>query len=168
MQGLMEELTELSRRNDELMTAKNADLVVIRDLEKYELAKTVKRSQRFVFTCADTGPVLLMIWVHAETSQLFLQPPPRTDDNFPMSPDGAVLDIHVTAFVSAVDSLLTAGRSNYPTRVLAPLKGREGGCLIRRTAQMVVRPRQSSVDERTDGRGTTRQSRKHRMMRGMN
>jgi hypothetical protein len=47
----MEELTELSRRNDELMTAKDADLAVIRDLDaqckdykrKYELAKTELR-----------------------------------------------------------------------------------------------------------------------------
>ena len=51
MQGLMEELTELSRRNDELMTAKDADLAVIHDLaaqckdykRKYELAKTELR-----------------------------------------------------------------------------------------------------------------------------
>ena len=51
MQGLMEELTELSRRNDELMTAKDADLALIRDLDaqckdykrKYELAKTELR-----------------------------------------------------------------------------------------------------------------------------
>ena len=51
MQGLMEELTDLSRRNDELMTAKDADLAVIRDLDaqckdykrKYELAKTELR-----------------------------------------------------------------------------------------------------------------------------
>jgi len=51
MQGLMEELTELSRRNDELMTAKDADLAIIRDLDaqckdykrKYELAKTELR-----------------------------------------------------------------------------------------------------------------------------
>lgn len=51
MQGLMEELTELSRRNDELMTAKDADLAVIHDLDaqckdykrKYELAKTELR-----------------------------------------------------------------------------------------------------------------------------
>ena len=55
------------------------------------------------------------------TSQLFLQPP-KMDDNFPMSPDGAILDTHITAFVSAVDSLLTAGRSNSPTRVLVPMK----------------------------------------------
>lgn len=59
--------------------------------------------------------------IHVATSQLFLQPP-KADDNFPMSPDGAILDVHVTAFVSAVDSLLTAGRSNSPTRVLVPMK----------------------------------------------
>jgi hypothetical protein len=39
-----------------------------------------------------------------------------------MSPDGAVLDIHITAFVSAVDGLLSAGRTNSPTRVLVPMK----------------------------------------------
>lgn len=47
----MGELTELSRRNDELMTAKDADLALIRDLDaqckdykrKYELAKTELR-----------------------------------------------------------------------------------------------------------------------------
>jgi hypothetical protein len=51
MQGLLSELTELSRRNDELMTAKDADLAVIRDLDtqckdykrKYEMAKTELR-----------------------------------------------------------------------------------------------------------------------------
>ena len=75
-----------------------------------------------MFTCADKGLVLLKTWVCVATSQLFLQPPPRTDDSLPMSPDGAVLDIHVTAFVPAVNSLLTAGRSNSPTRVLAPMK----------------------------------------------
>lgn len=55
------------------------------------------------------------------TSQLFLQAP-RTDDQLPVSSDGGVLDIHVTAFVTAIDSLLTAGRSNAPTRVLTPMK----------------------------------------------
>ncbi|KAI0687108.1 hypothetical protein BC835DRAFT_1287053 [Cytidiella melzeri] len=111
MEGLVTELTELSRRNDELMTAKDADLSVIRDLDaqakeykrKYEQAKTELRSVK-------------------ATSQLFLQPP-KTEDQLPVSPDGGLLDIHVTAFVSAIDSLLTAGRSNAPTRVLTPMKG---------------------------------------------
>ena len=48
----MTELNDLSRRNDELMTAKDADLIVIRDLDnqlkeykrKYEQAKTELRS----------------------------------------------------------------------------------------------------------------------------
>lgn len=52
MEGLITELADLGRRNDELMTAKDADLAVIRDLDnqlkeykrKYELAKTELRS----------------------------------------------------------------------------------------------------------------------------
>ncbi|CAL1711181.1 unnamed protein product [Somion occarium] len=110
MEGLITELSDLQRRNDELMTAKDSDLIVIRDLDaqlkeykrKYEQAKTELRSVK-------------------ATSQLFLQPP-KTDDQLPVSPDGGLLDIHVTAFVSAIDSLLTAGRSNAPTRVLTPMK----------------------------------------------
>ncbi|KAF8972886.1 hypothetical protein BDZ97DRAFT_636030 [Flammula alnicola] len=58
------------------------------------------------------------------TSQLFLQAPKfdRGEDQLPMAPDGGVLDIHITAFLSAVDSFLTAGRSNALTRVLTPMK----------------------------------------------
>ncbi|KAJ7690687.1 hypothetical protein B0H17DRAFT_584572 [Mycena rosella] len=113
MEGLLTELGDLSQRNEELMTAKDADLVVIRDLDnqlkdykrKYEQAKTELRSVK-------------------ATSQLFLQAPKmdRPEDQLPVSSDGGVLDIHVTAFLSAIDGLLTAGRSNAPTRVLTPMK----------------------------------------------
>ena len=52
MEGLLLELDNLSRRNDELMTAKDSDLSIIRDLDqqlkeykrKYEQAKTELRS----------------------------------------------------------------------------------------------------------------------------
>lgn len=52
MEGLLAELGDLSRRNDELMTAKDSDLIVIRDLDsqlkdykrKYEQAKTELRN----------------------------------------------------------------------------------------------------------------------------
>jgi len=52
MEGLIAEVSDLSRRNDELMTSKDSDLVVIRDLDaqlkeykrKYEQAKTELRS----------------------------------------------------------------------------------------------------------------------------
>jgi protein SPA2 len=56
------------------------------------------------------------------TSQLFLQATPQSDDQLPVSPNGGVLDIHVTAFLSAIDSLLTAGRSPAPSQVLTPLR----------------------------------------------
>ncbi|OAX41205.1 hypothetical protein K503DRAFT_685940 [Rhizopogon vinicolor AM-OR11-026] len=110
LEGLIAELSDLSRRNDELMTAKDSDLTVIRDLDsqlkeykrKYEQAKTELRSVK-------------------ATSQLFLQAP-KMEDQLPMAPDGGLLDIHVTAFVSAIDGLLTAGRSSAPTRVLVPMK----------------------------------------------
>lgn len=61
MEGLVAELTDLSRRNDELMTAKDADLTVIRDLDtqlkeykrKYEQAKTELRSVKGVRSVID-------------------------------------------------------------------------------------------------------------------
>ncbi|CAK5265603.1 unnamed protein product [Mycena citricolor] len=113
MQGLLAELGDLSSQNDELLSAKDADALMIRDLEaqakdykrKYEQAKTELRSFK-------------------ATSQLFIQAPKmdRPEDQLPVSADGGVLDVHITAFLSSVDSLLTAGRSNAPTRVLAPMK----------------------------------------------
>ncbi|THH15019.1 hypothetical protein EW146_g5389 [Bondarzewia mesenterica] len=110
MEGLLAEVSDLSRRNDELMTSKDSDLVVIRDMDiqlkeykrKYEQAKTELRSVK-------------------ATSQLFLQTP-KFDEQLPIAPDGAIPDIHITAFLTAVDSLLSAGRSNAPTRVLTPMK----------------------------------------------
>lgn len=52
MEGLIVEVSDLSRRNDELMTSKDSDLIVIRELDaqlkeykrKYEQAKTELRS----------------------------------------------------------------------------------------------------------------------------
>ncbi|KAG5341528.1 hypothetical protein C0989_009889 [Termitomyces sp. Mn162] len=113
MEGLLSELGDLSRRNDEFMMAKDSDLVVIRDLDqqlkdykrKYEQAKTELRNVK-------------------ATSQLYVQAPKfdKAEDQLPVSSDGGLLDIHITAFLSAVDALLTAGRSNAPTRVLTPMK----------------------------------------------
>jgi hypothetical protein len=110
MEGLIVEVSDLSRRNDELMTSKDSDLVVIRDLDaqlkeykrKYEQAKTELRSVK-------------------ATSALFLQKP-KFDDQLPVTADGAIPDVHLTAFLTAIDSLLSAGRSNAPTRVLTPMK----------------------------------------------
>jgi hypothetical protein len=58
MENLIAEVTDLSRRNDELMTSKDSDLIVIRDLDtqlkeykrKYEQAKTELRSVKGIYT----------------------------------------------------------------------------------------------------------------------
>ncbi|EJD07954.1 uncharacterized protein FOMMEDRAFT_138038 [Fomitiporia mediterranea MF3/22] len=111
LEGLVSELAELSHRNDELMIAKESDLSVIHNLDvqlkdykrKYETAKTELRSFK-------------------ATSQMFLKATKPEPDQLPMSPDGGILDIHLTAFVTATDNLLSAGRSNAPSRVLTPMK----------------------------------------------
>ena len=68
--------------------------------------------------------MIIFTLLRVATSQLFLQAPKfdKSEDQLPVAADGAILDIHVTAFLSAIDSLLTAGRSNAPTRVLTPMK----------------------------------------------
>lgn len=129
MEGLLSELEDLSRRNDELMRAKDSDLVIIRDLDqqlkdykrKYEQAKTELRSVKGQIHCS-----CLKFTSHhlLATSQLYVQSPKydKAEDQLPVSSDGGVLDIHITAFLTAVDALLAAGRSNAPTRVLMPMK----------------------------------------------
>lgn len=58
------------------------------------------------------------------TSQLFVQQPrfEQLEDRLPYLPNGGIVDIHVTAFLSAIDTLLTAGRQSSPTRVLGPMR----------------------------------------------
>ncbi|PAV24137.1 cell polarity [Pyrrhoderma noxium] len=110
-EGLLSELADLQHRNDELMISKESDLSVINNLNmqlkeykrKYETARTELRSFK-------------------ATSQLFLKAPKSDVDQLPMSFDGGLLDIHVTAFVTAIDSLLAAGRSPSTSQVLSPMK----------------------------------------------
>lgn len=57
------------------------------------------------------------------TSQLFLHAPKTQSlDQLPISPEGGVLDIHITAFLTSIDNLLNCGRSTMPTSVLTPMK----------------------------------------------
>jgi hypothetical protein len=130
MQALITELTELSIRNDELIQAREDDMATIRSLgtraddfrKKYERAKTELRSMKGSgpFSCALTR----CSWTSAVTSQLFAHSVPRSGDadRLPVSVDGLIADVHITAFLSAVDDLLNAGRSPAPTAVLAPTK----------------------------------------------
>ena len=59
VEGLLSEVGDLSRRNDELMTAKDSDLAVIRELDqqlkdykrRYEQAKTELRNVKGLIFC---------------------------------------------------------------------------------------------------------------------
>jgi hypothetical protein len=58
-----------------------------------------------------------------DTSSLLLQNPksPKSDNQgIGMFADGAISDAHITAFFTAIDTLLFTGRSSAPTRVLTP------------------------------------------------
>ena len=50
-------------------------------------------------------------------------PPTSLDNDFmPASADGQIVDVHVTAFQSSIDSLLVAGRSTTPSSVLGAMR----------------------------------------------
>lgn len=157
MEGLMTELADVGRRNDELMTAKDADLALIRDLDnqlkeykrKYELAKTELRSVKCKPSYTSYLTVLISRTFHSfiATSQLYTQPP-KMDDQLPMASDGGLVDIHVTAFVSGIDGLLAAGRTNAPTRVLMPMKAivNSTSAIIEDVRAYELRPTRVNVD----------------------
>ena len=81
MEGLIVEVSDLSRRNDELMTSKDSDLVVIRELDaqlkeykrKYEQAKTELRSVKGILHSLHT-------WLcsHAQTDSHVCTVPTET------------------------------------------------------------------------------------------
>ena len=43
-------------------------------------------------------------------------------EHLPISEDGGIVDVHMNSFVSAIDNLLSAGRSLTPSAVLQPMK----------------------------------------------
>lgn len=108
--NLLEELRELSARNDEMQADRDNDVTVIKDLNAqmanykrlYETAKTELRNLK-------------------ATSQLYVQPP-KADDFLPASEKGAIADVNLTAFQSSIDELLAAARSKTPGNVLLSMK----------------------------------------------
>ncbi|KAI0031844.1 hypothetical protein K488DRAFT_78811 [Vararia minispora EC-137] len=109
-ESLINELSDVSSRNEELILARESDAEVIRSLEeqvrewkrKYESAKTELRSIK-------------------ATSQLYTSKP-SFFESLPTSVNGAIRDVHITSFLTSIDALLTAGRSNDPLQVLSPMK----------------------------------------------
>ena len=119
IQNLVDELKDLALRNEELSSEKDADQATIENLNhqvkdykrKYEQAKTELRNVKGMFIPKMLQSILLLnLPCFIATSQLFLQQTPKAEDSLPVAENGAILDIHVTAFQSATDSLLMVAR----------------------------------------------------------
>ena len=116
IEGLIAKLSDLSQRNAELTTSKESDLIVIHDLDaqlkdhkrKYDHAKTELHSVkgRYVPFFFSSLPSHIL---PTSTSALFKQNP-KFDDQLPFSADGAIPDVHLMAFLTAIDTLLSASR----------------------------------------------------------
>jgi len=121
--------TFLGECNDELMISEDSDLLVIRDRdarlreyctnESMNRPKTALLSQRYGMCAQSFIPSPISYVRIVANSALFLQQP-QVYDQLPVSANGAIPDVHITAFVPTINSLLSAGRSDPPTRVLTP------------------------------------------------
>ena len=61
MENLLDELSDLCRRNDELMTSKDSDLVIIRDLDT--LLKEYKRKYDQARSAVNQGMPLITLTI---------------------------------------------------------------------------------------------------------
>lgn len=110
VESLVQEISQLSARNEELIAEKDQDLLVISDLNqqvqsykrRYEQAKVELRQYK-------------------ATSQLFVTQP-KVDEFLIPTEKGAIADVNVTAFQTSIDELLTAARSTTPSSVIVSMK----------------------------------------------
>ncbi|WVR03554.1 hypothetical protein IAU60_000546 [Kwoniella sp. DSM 27419] len=110
LHNLVDELNNLSMRNDELMAEREQDAVGMNEMEgrveeyrrKYEAVRIELRNLK-------------------ATSTMFVSKP-VTDDHLPASADGNIADVSVSAFQTAIDGLLQAARSSAPSGVLPAMK----------------------------------------------
>lgn len=113
MQTLLEDLREMAASRDDLAAERDADTQTIRELSsqmqeykrKYEAAKTELRGLK-------------------ATSQLYVQQSGNISkqDQLPISERGGIVDTHITAFQSAMDTMLMAARSSAPSTALTAMK----------------------------------------------
>lgn len=110
VRNLVEELSSLSVRHDELLAEREKETEASAALEAR--IEDYKRQ----FNAARTELRNLKA-----TSTLFVAKP-LTDDHLPASADGNIADTNVTAFQTAIDTLLMAARSSHPSGVLPAMK----------------------------------------------
>lgn len=110
VRSLVDELNNLSLRNDELMSEREREMEAAAMLEK----KVDEYKQKFNAARTQLRNI-------KATSTMFISQP-LTDDHLPASPDGNIADMNVSAFQQAIDGLLAAARSSQPTGVLPAMK----------------------------------------------
>ncbi|EGG11533.1 uncharacterized protein MELLADRAFT_115294 [Melampsora larici-populina 98AG31] len=111
VKDLLNELRQLQIKQDELVADREADQETIRELEedvtfnkkRYEAAKTELRHLK-------------------RTSVLHATKNFIPSERFPVTGNGAIADIHFTAFTSSIDELLQAGRSNGNNEVITAMR----------------------------------------------
>lgn len=108
--SLVDELRTVSARNDAMMTDKESDVTIIRDLNQ-QMA-TFKR--RFEQTRAELRAL-------KTTSQLCAQPL-RLEEGMYVSERGAIADSNFAQFQSSIDELLVSSRAHQSSSVLVGMK----------------------------------------------
>lgn len=111
VKDLLNELRQLQIKQDELVADREADQETIRELEedvsfnkkRYEAAKTELRHLK-------------------RTSVLHATKNFIPSERFPVTGNGAIADIHFTAFTLSIDELLQAGRSNGNNEVITAMR----------------------------------------------
>lgn len=121
MDSLVDDVRSTIAKYEEAMSAREKDEILLRETEKeaaiwrkkYEAAKSELRSLKGeIHRLDETGnemPARQLTWPVIATSQIFVKAP-ENEDHMPASDNGAIADIHMTAFQSSIDDLLLAGR----------------------------------------------------------
>ncbi|CAO1631607.1 unnamed protein product [Parajaminaea phylloscopi] len=110
VESLVQEISQLSARNEELVGEKDQDLLVISDLNqqvqsfkrRYEQAKAELRQYK-------------------ASSQLYVAQS-KADEFLVPTDKGAIADVNVSAFQTSIDELLVAARSTTPSSVIVAMK----------------------------------------------
>ncbi|EXX59201.1 Spa2p [Rhizophagus irregularis DAOM 197198w] len=112
--GLLEEIKEISKRNEELCAEKEEDAAKIKSLtgeindwkNKYEKIRTELRNLKATSSFYKEAPKVDIV----------------KDNSLAPTPDGGIEESRIVSYQVAIDDLLRSGRSDDPTNVLMAMK----------------------------------------------
>lgn len=110
---LMDEMKALSERNEELLAERESEADRIRELQA-EIQEYRRRWEKSRTELRNLKATSVMF-----TSRAIVG---TTTDHMPASPDGNIADVHVSAFQTSIDNLLSTARSSAPSGVLTAMR----------------------------------------------